>query len=64
MNTIWQTLTLNNIQSLQWRQGSLFWRLLAFLRQWRQGSWLLNWHQEIGAVLLTAVFALAPFVPQ
>lgn len=63
MNTIWQTLTLNNIQSLQWRQGSLFWRLLAFLRQWRQGSWLLNWHQEIGTVLLTAVFALAPFVP-
>jgi len=39
------------------------WRLLGFLRQWRQGSWLLQWHQEIGAVLLTAVFALAPFVP-
>ena len=39
------------------------WRLLGFLRQWRQGSWLLQWHQEIGAVWLTAVFALAPFVP-
>ena len=39
------------------------WRLLGFLRQWRQGSWLLQWHQEIGAILLTAIFALAPFVP-
>ncbi len=63
MNTIWQTLTLNSLQTRRWRQGSLFWQLLSFLRQWRQGSWLLQWHQEIGAVLLTAIFALAPFVP-
>ena len=33
------------------------------LRQWRQGSWLMQWSTEIAVVLLTLLVALAPFVP-
>lgn len=61
-NALWQNLTLATVPFQQWRQGSLLHRLLAPLRQWRQGSRLMPWAEAIGAVLVSLVFALAPFV--
>jgi putative inorganic carbon (HCO3(-)) transporter len=37
--------------------------LIGFLRQWRKGSWLMQWADLIGAGLAAFIFALAPFVP-
>lgn len=62
-NVLWQNLTLVAVPFQQWRGDSLMHRLLAPLRQWRQGSVLLTeWADIIGAVLASLVFALAPFI--
>ncbi|MBE9079967.1 putative bicarbonate transporter, IctB family [Romeria aff. gracilis LEGE 07310] len=61
-NTALQRVTLSRFALDQWRQVSLLHRLLSPLRQWRQGSWLLQWGDAIGWVFLAIVFALAPYV--
>ncbi|MEB3267521.1 MAG: IctB family putative bicarbonate transporter [Leptolyngbya sp.] len=62
LSTVWQQVTLNRFALHQWRQVSVLHRLLGFLRQWRQGSWLLPWADGIGLVLVAIIFALAPYV--
>lgn len=62
MNSVWQQLTLSNLQVYQWRGASYLYHLVGLLRSWRRGSWLLQWSEPIGAVLVALVFALAPFV--
>ena len=62
MNAIWQQLTLLNLRLYQWRGGSYLYKLVGILQTWRQGSWLLQWAEPIGALLLATVFAVAPFV--
>ena len=37
-------------------------RVVGLLQSWRQGSWLMQWSEPIGALLVALVFALAPFV--
>jgi putative inorganic carbon (HCO3(-)) transporter len=62
-NSIWQQMTLNQFALHQWRAVSLIHRLLAPLRQWRQGSILLQQAGDwIGLGLVALVFGLAPFV--
>jgi putative inorganic carbon (HCO3(-)) transporter len=61
-STVWQQVTLNRFALHQWRQVSVIHRLLGWLRQWRQGSWLLPWADVIGLVLVALIFALAPYV--
>jgi putative inorganic carbon (HCO3(-)) transporter len=60
--SFWQQLTLSNFAFDQWRQVSLLHRLLAPLRQWRQGSWLLPWGDWIGLALVATLYSLAPYV--
>ncbi len=55
-------LTLNRFAFHQWREVSLLHRLLAPLRRWRQGSWLLTWGDGIAWVFAAATIALAPYV--
>jgi putative inorganic carbon (hco3(-)) transporter len=62
LNAFWNQLTLAPFDLRYWRQVSLLHRLLAPLRQWRQGSRLLAWGDWIGLGLLIALFALAPYV--
>ena len=63
MNSVWQQLTLFNLPLYQWRSASYLYSLTCgSLRSWRQGSWLMQWAEPLGFVLLSLVFALAPFV--
>ncbi|NER24269.1 MAG: putative bicarbonate transporter, IctB family [Symploca sp. SIO1C2] len=62
MNSLWQQFTLSNLPLSQWRGGSYLYKLVGLLQTWRQGSWLLQWAEPIGALILATVFALAPFV--
>lgn len=51
-----------NFSPTQWRGGSYIYHLVGLLSQWRQGSWLLQWADTIGAIFLGVVLALGPFV--
>jgi putative inorganic carbon (HCO3(-)) transporter len=50
------------VQLDRWRGGSYFYKLIGCLASWRQGSWLLQWSESIGALLISLVLVLAPFV--
>jgi putative inorganic carbon (hco3(-)) transporter len=63
MNSVWQQLTLSNLRLYQWRGASYLYRLVGLLQSWRRGSWLMQWAEPIGALLVAIVFALVPFVP-
>jgi putative inorganic carbon (HCO3(-)) transporter len=63
MNSVWQQLTLENFSLYRWQDASFFYRLLGDpLRAWRQGSFALQWGDAIAGLLVSLVFALAPFV--
>ncbi|MGB3533684.1 MAG: IctB family putative bicarbonate transporter [Microcoleaceae cyanobacterium] len=62
MSSMWQQLTLSNLGLSQWRNSSLLYRLSGSLRQWRQGSWLMQWGEVLGVLLVALVLGLAPFV--
>jgi len=59
----WQQLTLVYLPAIQWRRSSYLGRLVGLLQNWRRDSWLLQWSSEIAIVLLSLLFAFAPFVP-
>lgn len=59
----WQQLTLVYLPAIQWRRSSYLGKLVGLLQNWRRDSWLLQWSSEIAMVLLSLLFALAPFVP-
>ncbi|MCA1990838.1 MAG: IctB family putative bicarbonate transporter [Coleofasciculus sp. S288] len=63
MNSVWQQVTLSNLHLYQWRGASYLYRLVGLLQSWRRGSWLMQWCEPLGALLVALVFALAPFVP-
>lgn len=46
----------------RWRGGSFIYRFVGLFHPWREGSYLLQWAESIGAVLMALVFGLAPFV--
>lgn len=62
MNSVWQQLTLTNLSLRGWVQSSYLHRIVGLLRQWRQGSWLMQWADPIALLLVMLIFALAPFV--
>ena len=65
MNSVWQKLTLTNLSlsESQWLNASYLYGLLnGSLYNWRRGSWLMQWGEPLGFVLLAIVFSLAPFV--
>ncbi|MGL5876234.1 MAG: IctB family putative bicarbonate transporter, partial [Xenococcaceae cyanobacterium] len=61
MNSAWSKFTLTNLQLDRWRSGSFFYRTIGCLSGWRDGSWLLQWSESIGAVLISIVLLFAPF---
>ena len=52
--------TKSNLNS--WFSSSYLCRFLSSFSAWRSGSWLLQWSETIGTILLSLVFLLAPFV--
>ncbi len=47
---------------VSWLSGSYVYSTLKSFTSWRSGSWLLQWSEPIGVLLLSLVFCLAPFV--
>lgn len=62
MKSAWSTIMLSKPQMFQWQKGSYLYRFVGWLSKWRQGSWLLQWSNEIAACLISLLFVLAPFV--
>lgn len=62
MISTWQHLTLMNLSAQQWIQSSHLRYLIGLLRSWRQGSWLMQWAEPLGGLLIMLVFGLAPFL--
>lgn len=61
MIAILKQLTLDSLIPLQWRQSSYLYRSLGIFEGWRDSSFLLQWSEEIGAVLISVLIAIAPF---
>ncbi|MGK7931820.1 MAG: IctB family putative bicarbonate transporter [Microcystaceae cyanobacterium] len=62
MAAVWHRLALFPLLPSQWRSSSLICRLMNLFAQWRTSSWLLQWSEPLGALLLSLVFIFAPFV--
>jgi len=62
MNSVWQGFTLSDLPLYQWRASSYLYRLVGPLQAWRQSSWLMQSGELIGALLISLIFGLAPFV--
>ena len=62
MKSAWTTITLSKPRLDQWQKVSYLYRLVGWFSNWRQGSWLLQWSEAIGACLISLIFVLAPFV--
>jgi putative inorganic carbon (HCO3(-)) transporter len=62
MTSLWQQLTLSGFHPSQWRGASYLYKLVGLLRGWRQSSWLLQWADSLGAVLISLILVLGPFV--
>ncbi len=59
---IWRSLTLTDLSLPQWQASSALARGVGLLQPWRRGSVLLRWGNELGVLLLSVLFALAPFI--
>ncbi|NJO80530.1 MAG: putative bicarbonate transporter, IctB family [Cyanobacteria bacterium RM1_2_2] len=62
MISTWQNLTLTNLSARHWIEASYLRRLVGLLRNWRQGSWLMQRAEPLAGLLVMLVFGLAPFV--
>ncbi|MGG6292927.1 IctB family putative bicarbonate transporter [Leptolyngbya sp. AN02str] len=62
MNSVWQSFTFATVPVQQWVKSSYLHRLVGSLYGWRQGSWLMQWSEPLGAALVALVLVLAPFV--
>lgn len=63
MTDIWTQVTLSQWSPQPWQSGSYGYRLLVgSLHRWKAGSWLMQWADSLGVLLLAVLFALAPFV--
>ncbi len=51
-----------NSQISRWRGGSFVYRLIGLFHPWREGSYLLQWAEPIGVLLIALVLVLAPLV--
>jgi putative inorganic carbon (HCO3(-)) transporter len=51
-----------NLSPALWGQASYAHQLVGLLQDWRRGSWLMQWAEPLGAVLVMLVYGFAPFV--
>lgn len=62
MTSAWKRITLMELSPSQWRGASFVYHFVGFLSRWRSESWLLQWAEPLGALLICLVLALSPFV--
>jgi len=62
LKSLWQTLTLSDLELQGWQASSLLCRFFGLLQTWRQSSWLLRQPGVLGFLLVSLIFGLAPFV--
>lgn len=62
MNSVWDHVTLSYFSAQSWLNASYIYRIVGLLSQWRQGSFLMQWGEALGALLLSIVFLFGPFV--
>ncbi|AFZ37224.1 inorganic carbon transporter [Stanieria cyanosphaera PCC 7437] len=62
MKSAWTKIVLSDLSLYQWHSTSYLYRFIGWFSSWRQGSWLLQWGEALGAALLSVLFVLAPFV--
>jgi putative inorganic carbon (hco3(-)) transporter len=60
--TLWLFITLSALPIHQWRSASVVNRVFGGLRQWRRQSHVLPYADAIGAIMVSLVYAIAPFV--
>lgn len=62
MNETWHQLTLSNLPLIKWRSASILGKVIGLLKNWHQGSWLLQYSEAIAAVLISLIITLSPFI--
>jgi putative inorganic carbon (HCO3(-)) transporter len=62
MNSVWQQITFQGFSPSEWRSGSYIHRLVGLLSYWTTYSGLWQWSEGLGALLISGVFLLSPFV--
>jgi putative inorganic carbon (hco3(-)) transporter len=61
MYSFWQRLTLSDLSLDRVVDASYVHRWVGSLHSWRQRSWLMQWGDEIGAILTSLIFIVSPF---
>ncbi|MCY7368491.1 MAG: IctB family putative bicarbonate transporter [Chamaesiphon sp.] len=61
MYSFWQRLTLSDLALDRVVDASYVHRWVGSLQSWRQQSWLMQWGDEIGAILTSLIFIVSPF---
>ncbi|ACK68152.1 O-antigen polymerase [Rippkaea orientalis PCC 8801] len=62
MNPVWHQFTLSDFSPYRWLAASYVYRIIGLLGQWKQGSFLLQWGEPLGALLISIVFIFGPFI--
>lgn len=62
MNRVWSVLTLQDASAPGWMRASHINWMNGRFQLWGKGSWILQWSDLIGLILVGLVFGLAPFV--
>ncbi|MGK7941814.1 MAG: IctB family putative bicarbonate transporter [Crocosphaera sp.] len=62
MNSTWDLITLSYFSPKTWLNASYLYRLVGLFAVWRESSFLLQWGEAIGALLISLIFIFGPFI--
>ncbi|MGK7958238.1 MAG: IctB family putative bicarbonate transporter [Crocosphaera sp.] len=62
MNSTWDLVTLSYFSPKTWLNASYLYRLVGLFSSWRESSFLLQWGEAIGALLISLIFVFGPFI--
>ncbi len=62
MKLIWNFITLSSFSPKMWLKTSYCYRIVGLLSNWQQSSFLLQWAETIGALLVSLILTFSPFV--
>ncbi|BAW95396.1 putative bicarbonate transporter, ICT family protein [[Synechococcus] sp. NIES-970] len=62
MAAVWQQILFLRFPFESWLRASYSYRIFGLLQGWRGSSWLLQWAEPLGAILLCILLVAAPFV--
>ncbi len=62
MYSSWTKFTLTNFPAQKWFKASYFSVWVGLLKSWHEGSFLLKWDLPIGALLVSVILCVSPFV--